>query len=133
LLYNPRRIGHGFRAAEDAKLVEVLSRRGIALELCPTSNVRTGIVPNLASHPLLALRNSGVPLTLNTDDPTMFNTTMNGEYLVAATSFGFTPEELAEISMTAIDHSLLESTSKARLRSEFETKFASLGVTPALA
>lgn len=130
LVYNPRRIGHGFRAAEDPELLKVLASRGIGLELCPTSNARTGIVPDLSSHPLRALWNSGVPITLNTDDPTMFNTTMNGEYLLAATQFGFTLDDLAGISLTAIDQSLLESELKTHLRTEFEAAFATLGINP---
>jgi adenosine deaminase len=130
LLYNPRRIGHGFRSAEDPELLTALTSRRIALEVCPTSNVRTGIVADFAAHPFRTLWEAGVPVTLNTDDPTMFNTSMNEEYLMAASEFGLTPDDLATTSLTAVDHSLLDQASKARLRTEFEADFAALGLTP---
>ncbi|TAM93322.1 MAG: adenosine deaminase, partial [Jatrophihabitans sp.] len=69
------RIGHGIAAARDPRLLGVLRDRGIALEVCPTSNVRTRSVPSLAAHPLAALVAAGVTVTINSDDPPMFATT----------------------------------------------------------
>jgi adenosine deaminase len=128
LIYNPRRIGHGFRSAEDSELMKVLVDRGIALELCPTSNLRTGVIGDLAAHPLPKLWEAGVRVTLNTDDPTMFNTTMNAEYRLAASEFGLEPADLALVSLNAIDASLAETQLKDRLRSEFLAAFTELGV-----
>jgi aminodeoxyfutalosine deaminase len=89
-----RRIGHGFRAAEDPELVEYLRDRQIPLELCLSSNARTGSVPRLDAHPVRRLFDAGVPITLNTDDPALFETTMSKEFQIAAETFGFTQDEL---------------------------------------
>lgn len=91
------RIGHGIRAADDPALLAVLRERGITLDVCPTSNLRTGAVANLSQHPLRRLFDAGVPVTLNTDDPTLFNTTLVDEYHVAAATFGFTADELTTL------------------------------------
>ena len=74
------RIGHGVRAIEDESLVRYLAEHDVALEVCPTSNVCTGIYPSLEAHPVEALYEAGVPVTINTDDPTFFGTTMAAEY-----------------------------------------------------
>src|SRR5581483_10334276 len=78
------RIGHGIAAARDPRLLEHLRDNAIPLEVCPTSNVRTKSVPSLAEHPLPALVAAGVPVTINSDDPPMFSTTLGSEYAVAA-------------------------------------------------
>src|SRR5439155_5634462 len=78
------RIGHGIAAAGDPDLMRHLAEQGIALEVCPTSNLRTRSVPSLAEHPLPALVAAGVPVTINSDDPPMFGPTLNREYAVAA-------------------------------------------------
>lgn len=78
------RIGHGVRAVEDPRLIEELRRRDIALEVCPTSNLCTGVYRSYGEHPLKALFDAGAPLTLSTDDPTFFHTTLAEEYEHAA-------------------------------------------------
>ncbi|MDN5855398.1 MAG: adenosine deaminase, partial [Actinomycetia bacterium] len=75
------RIGHGISAAQDERLMEHLASHRIPLEVCPTSNLRTRAVTDLAEHPFNLLREAGIPVTLNTDDPGMFSTTLNDEYL----------------------------------------------------
>jgi aminodeoxyfutalosine deaminase len=92
------RIGHGIGAAADPALLAHLARRGITLEVCPTSNVCTGAVSSLAEHPLPALLAAGVPVTLATDDPGMFHTSLNNEYLLCHSQFGLGPDELADIA-----------------------------------
>lgn len=92
------RIGHGIRAIEDPKLVAHLAERRIPLEISITSNVVTGSVPSLDTHPVRRLYDAGVPIILNTDDPAMFATTLTGEYLVAAEQFGFTGGELEALA-----------------------------------
>jgi len=74
------RIGHGVRAIEDEALVRYIAEQDIGLEMCPTSNVCTGIYPSLEAHPVKALHDAGVPVTINTDDPTFFGTTLADEY-----------------------------------------------------
>ena len=94
------RIGHGIGAATDPALMAHLADRGIALEVCPTSNVCTGAAPSLAGHPLPVLLAAGVPVTLATDDPGMFHTTLNAEYLLCHEQFGLGAADLAEIART---------------------------------
>src|SRR6478609_136407 len=74
------RIGHGVRSSEDPKLLEELVRRGIALEVCPGSNVALGLYPNRNAHPLPRLIAGGVRVTLGSDDPPFFHTTLGMEY-----------------------------------------------------
>lgn len=81
LLLGAERIGHGVRAIEDEELVSYLAEHKIPLEVCPTSNVRLGIFPSYQAHPVKMLFDAGVPITINTDDPTFFGTTVADEYL----------------------------------------------------
>jgi aminodeoxyfutalosine deaminase len=92
------RIGHGIRAAEDAGLMEHLRDRGIPLEVCITSNVRTGAVASLEAHPVRKLFDAGVPIVLNTDDPALFGCTLESEFELVRGVFGFTGEELERIA-----------------------------------
>jgi aminodeoxyfutalosine deaminase len=91
------RIGHGIRAVDDQALVRHLRDRKIPLEVCISSNVATGAVSSLSEHPVRRLYDAGVPIVLNTDDPGLFGTTLEGEYDLAASEFGFSDKELAEI------------------------------------
>jgi aminodeoxyfutalosine deaminase len=84
LSFEPARIRHGIRAVEDPALLTEIVDRGIVLDVCPTSNLRTGVVPELAQHPLRALRAAGALCTINTDDPAMFGTDLGREYELAA-------------------------------------------------
>jgi adenosine deaminase len=101
----PERIGHGVRAIEDPWFVRHLAEVGIPLELCPTSNVATGAVPSLDRHPFPALREAGVIVTLNSDDPAMFGSWIADEYAVARRVFGFDDDELADIARTGVSAS----------------------------
>ncbi len=96
------RIGHGIRAIEDPALVKHLAERGIPLEISITSNVITGAVANFDAHPVRRLFDAGVPIVLNTDDPAMFDTTLNDEYLVAAARFGFSEAELRGLAAASL-------------------------------
>lgn len=94
------RIAHGIRAAEDPALLRLLARRGVVCDVCPTSNLATGAVRAGAAHPVRALLAAGVPVTLSTDDPGLFGTTLRGEYRRVA-SWGATGAELAACARTA--------------------------------
>jgi len=94
------RVGHGIGAATDPALLDVLAERGITLEVCPMSNVRTNAVPSLAEHPLPTLVAAGVPVTLATDDPGMFDTDLDTEYRVSHEVLGLSATQLADIART---------------------------------
>lgn len=101
LAIGAERIGHGIRAIEDPRLVEHLREKNIPLEICVTSNLRTGAVATLAEHPLRRLYDAGVPIVLNTDDPALFGCTLASEYDLARREFGFTDTELAGLAENA--------------------------------
>lgn len=83
LAFDPARIRHGIRAVEDPDVLKEIVDRGLVLDVCPTSNLRTRVVDTLDAHPLPALRAAGVPCTINTDDPAMFGTDLGREYDIA--------------------------------------------------
>jgi adenosine deaminase/aminodeoxyfutalosine deaminase len=91
------RIGHGIAAACDPALMRHLRDRDIPLEVCITSNLRTGVVKRVEDHPVRRLYEAGVPVVLNTDDPALFGCTLTGEYRLAARELGFTEPELQHI------------------------------------
>lgn len=106
------RIGHGLHAMEDPELVEVLAQRQIPIEVCITSNVRTGCCGGYANHPVRAMFDSGLMITLNTDDPPMFQTDMLREYTVAHEHFDFTRDQLRELARNSFEASFLPAEKK---------------------
>lgn len=95
------RIAHGVTAAEDPAVMELLREREITLDLCPTSNVQAGIVPDLEHHPLARLYRRGVSVTISTDDRTVSDTTLSEELARTAATLALEPHELAEIAVNA--------------------------------
>jgi adenosine deaminase len=114
------RIGHGIAAVRDERLLRHLSESGIVLEVCPTSNVRTRSVPSLAEHPLPALVAAGVTVTINSDDPPMFSTTLNHEYAVAADLLGLDRAGVAELARAGVRASFLDDSGQAKLLAEID-------------
>ena len=96
------RIGHGIRAIEDPEILDLLAERGIPLEVCPTSNVHTSTVPDLRSHPLPALLERGLAVTLNTDDPSISGIDLAHEYRVAAEGLGLAEDDLRKMQESAV-------------------------------
>ena len=119
------RIGHGTRAVEDPALVALLAERRIPLEMCPISNVRTGVVPALSAHPIRSLMEAGVLVTVNTDDPKMFNTSLEDEYEGLATELGFTWSELEGLNANAIAAAWCPEEEKALLAARLRAVEAS--------
>lgn len=120
------RIGHGIAAAEDPTLLEFLAERQIALEVCPTSNVRTRAVPRIEEHPLPRLVEAGLLVTINSDDPPMFGTTLNDEYAVAARLLGLGPQGVAALARNAVVASFLDPASKQRIAGEIDAHLATV-------
>lgn len=118
-----RRIGHGIRAVEDAGLLEYLRREGICLNVCPTSNVRTRAVPSLEEHPVRRLFDAGVPIALASDDPALFKTNLVQEYLLLAERFGFTRDELWQVSLNGVRATFLPDGEKTSLEAELREFF----------
>lgn len=112
------RIGHGIAAADDPELLKHLASQGVALEICPTSNVATGAVASLDDHPLPAIVAAGVPVTINSDDPPMFGTDLNTEYAVAAELLRLDDEGVAALATAAVDASFLDEPARSALRAE---------------
>lgn len=119
-LLGAERIGHGISAAQDPALMDLLRERSIALEVCPTSNVCTGAVPSLDAHPLPALVAAGVPVTINSDDPPMFSTTLCAEYGVAARLLGLDRAGVADLARQAARFSFAGDVVKAALLAEID-------------
>jgi aminodeoxyfutalosine deaminase len=115
------RIGHGIAAAQDPALMAYLAEHDITLEVCPTSNVCTRSVPSLAEHPLPALVAAGVPVTINSDDPPMFSTTLNHEYEVAAELLGLDDQGIADLARASVRSSFADDATKAAILSEIDT------------
>lgn len=91
------RIPHGVRAIEDPALVSYLAEQGVALDMCPTSNVCLGVVPDLPSHPLPRLLRAGVPVTVNSDDPTLFGPSLSEELELLEGPLGLRPDEVRQV------------------------------------
>lgn len=122
----PERIGHGVRAVEDPSLVGELRDRRIPLEVCPSSNVCLGVFPDLASHSFDRLYRAGVPVSVNSDDPAFFDTDLSREYLRLHETFGYTPAELAGLSLAGLRQSFLPEADKAALETDFRQRIAAL-------
>ncbi len=111
------RISHGVRAIEDPALVGELAERGTVLEVCPTSNVVLGLYASYGEHPLPRLREAGVVVTLGSDDPPYFGTSIGQEYAVAAEHLGYSRDALSEVTETALDAAFAEPEVVERVRS----------------
>lgn len=114
------RIGHGVRAIEDPELLLELKRRQIPLEINPTSNRCLHVYNSIGQHPLPHLDRMGIPITVNSDDPTLFNTTLAGEYELLAREFGYDKAGIARIARNAFVYSAAKPELKARLLAEFD-------------
>jgi aminodeoxyfutalosine deaminase len=114
------RIGHALTAIHDAELMSILAERQIPIEICISSNVRTGCCTSLADHPVRRYFDSGLMITLNSDDPTMFESDLEHEYALAQDEFNFTEEHLRELAANSIEASFLPPERKVALLHRIE-------------
>lgn len=119
-LLGAERIGHGTSSATDPSLLEHLAAEGITLEVCPSSNIATRAVATLAEHPLRAFVEAGVPVTISSDDPPMFGTTLNAEYAIAADLLSLSTEGVADLSRAALRVSFAPDDVKSRILGEID-------------
>jgi aminodeoxyfutalosine deaminase len=114
------RIGHGTSAVRDPNLLAHLAGEGIPVEVCPSSNIRTRAVASLASHPLPRLLDAGVPVTLATDDPGMFHTDLNREYLLVHEHFGLSRGDLADLARAGVRAAFCDADRASALLAEID-------------
>ena len=111
----PARIGHGVRAIEDGRLVDRLAEAGTVLEVCPGSNIALGLYSDWRAHPVDRLRRAGVAVTLSTDDPPFFHTTLGREYDRLAEAFDWDEGDFAALNRAALDAAFCDEATRARL------------------
>ncbi|HEY2038498.1 MAG TPA: adenosine deaminase [Edaphobacter sp.] len=114
------RIGHALAAQHDPELIEVLARKQIPLEINITSNIKTGCCKEFELHPVKDYFESGLMITLNSDDPPMFGSDLLGEYVLAQERFGFTMDQMRELAANAVEASFLDPTRKLNLLQRVE-------------
>jgi aminodeoxyfutalosine deaminase len=119
-LLQAQRIGHGTSSAQDPALLRHLAETGVPLEVCPSSNIATRAVATLDEHPIRAFRDAGVTVTVNSDDPPMFGTTLNDEYAVAARLLDLDESGLADLARTAVRESFAPEDVRERVLSEID-------------
>lgn len=117
----PSRIGHGVRAIENPDLVKRIAAEGVVLECCPGSNIALNVFASFADHPFPVLRDAGCKVTLNSDDPPYFWTTLKREYDIAVEHFGMNDKDLTAVTRTAIEAAFVDRKTKAELLSRLNT------------
>ena len=120
------RLGHGVRSIEDSELIDYLAEEHIPLEICPTSNIKLGVYSNLAAHPFRRLYDAGVPVTINSDDPPLFNTTLNDEVKLLFAPFNFEINSINEILLNGVRYSFLPLEERHALEDLFRTEMTRL-------
>ncbi len=125
-----KRIQHGVRAAEDAHLLARMAREGVACDVCPISNVKLGVVTDMAAHPLPAMLAAGVLCTVSTDDPVSFGNRLHQEYAALAAAHGFGKRRLAEVAANGFRVALLAEDQRAAALAEIDRLLAEPETTP---
>jgi adenosine deaminase/aminodeoxyfutalosine deaminase len=121
-LLGAERIGHGLTALRDAGVMTLLRERNIPVEVCPSSNVSTGLIARFEDHPMPKLLEAGLMVTLNSDDPAMFGTSLEGEFVQAARCFELSHETLTVLCRNAVDASFLSEDEKQKLREKLKVE-----------
>ena len=120
-----KRIGHGVRCMEDPVLVDRLVAEQVPVEVCPTSNICIGVFPNFGSHPIRSMFDAGLNVTLNSDDPPMFGTSLTMEWIKAVETFSFSRSEVYKMTMNAVEASLVQDDRRQQLGELVRTSFSS--------
>ena len=123
---NVERIGHAATAIKDARLMSYLKENSIAIEACPVSNVRTGVVSSINHHPVREFYDRGLMVTVNSDDPTLFNTDLNNELIQLNHHLNFSLEQIYQLTQNALNAAFLPEETKNSLHKEFEEKCETL-------
>lgn len=114
--FGAKRIGHGIRSIESSEVINKIVENNITLEVCPISNLNTGIYSNISSHPIKRLVDSGVLVTINTDNRTVSDTSLSKEYRLICEEFKFTDEDLLKFNLNAINCAFISDDEKERLK-----------------
>ena len=114
------RIGHGVRSIEDPDLLQYLADYQVPLEVNPTSNLQLHVYESIEEHPFKKLDDLGIPVTINSDDPPLFNSNLSQEYLLVAEAFGYPPEDLVRLARRAFMAAGVELEVKEKLLVEFD-------------
>ncbi|MFW9807084.1 MAG: adenosine deaminase [Candidatus Thorarchaeota archaeon] len=117
------RIGHGVSAREDSKLIDYLNERRIGIEMNPVSNLRTGVVKSIREHPVREFYDKGLLVTVNSDDPSLFHTDLNNEFIQIHKHLGFTLSELFQLSLNGITSAFTDESVKKDMREMFSKKY----------
>jgi adenosine deaminase len=120
------RIGHGVTAIHDPELVRHLAERGTILEVSPTSNICLGVARSYETHPFRALYDAGVQVTVNSDDPPMFDTSLTNEYIALATYCDFSVEQLFDLSLRAVHAAFLPAEERSALAERFVAEMSAV-------
>lgn len=118
------RIGHGFTASQDPDLIQELSQRQVPVEICVTSNLKTGVCPTIGEHPVKRYFDEGLMVTLNTDDPAIFGTSLSREYQLVRDNFGFSDEHLRELARNSFEAAFLPAEKKLEFLNLFDAAIA---------
>lgn len=116
----PSRIGHGVRASEDEALVRRIADAGVVLEVCPGSNLALNLYPDISSHPFDRLMRAGVKVTLSSDDPPHFGSSIGREYQMAADAWGYDAAQLTGITRTSIEAAFVDEPTRAFLLGQLD-------------
>jgi adenosine deaminase/aminodeoxyfutalosine deaminase len=118
------RIGHGLTAQQDPDLIQELAQRQVPVEICVTSNVKTGVCASLGDHPVRRYFDEGLMVTINTDDPAVFGTSLSQEYQLVQENFGFTDEHLRELARNSFEAAFLPAEKKLEFLNMFDAAVA---------
>ncbi len=124
------RIGHGVRAVEDSSVIQLLRERAVTLEVCPTSNLQSGVVAHIDQHPLIDLTHLRVLTTINTDDPSISNLTLTDELALAHTGLGLSLEDIRRNILNGVNAAFAPEDERAELRQRFQTLLGMDGTRP---